>query len=309
MRLHRDRFITYLSVEKNASDNTISSYSRDIDQFEEFLKSSGECLGADNDLDVKLIDQEAIRSFLSFLSKNGLWKSSMARKLACIRSFFRFLMREGVLKTNSAALVSTPKFSRPLPRFLSVDEVFHLLETPDTSTPSGLRDRALLETLYATGLRVSELTSLNIKDVDLSLGVVRVFGKGGKERIALLGRKAVDALKSYLERREDLKGQGSPDAFFLSSRGKRMSRRTVARLLEKYVDKCGLVRKVNPHALRHTFATHLLDNGADLRGIQELLGHSRLSTTQRYTHVSMSRLQEVYDRAHPRSGIGSGAKT
>lgn len=306
MEYYRDRFLSHLAVEKNASQHTLSGYSGDLAQFKEFLRSSRLCLGPAGDVDVAQIDQGSVRSFLSFLSRGGLTKSTMARKLACLRSFIRFLQREGVVASNPAVLVSSPRYARPLPAFLSVDEVFHLLDTPNPLTLRGLRDRALLETLYATGIRVSECVSLNLGDVDLSLGVARVKGKGGKERIVLIGGRAQKAVKAYVNRRGEFITGGDTGALFLNVRGRRITRRGAAGILEKHIVACGRTRNVSPHALRHTFATHLLDNGADLRGIQELLGHSRLSTTQRYTHVSVSRLQEVYDRSHPRSGWTAG---
>jgi integrase/recombinase XerC len=215
------------------------------------------------------------------------------------------LVEEGLLSQNPAEIVATPKQEKPLPTFLPVDEVFSLLETPDRSTTWGARDRAILETLYSCGIRVSELTGLSEGDVDFSLGILKVYGKGRKERIVPIGEKALAALREYLPQRDRIlgslgyKGRGSP--LFINGRGGRLTSRSVARILHKYILKCGLLRKVSPHALRHSFATHLLDAGADLRAIQELLGHVSLSTTQRYTHVSVDKLMEVYDRAHPRA--------
>jgi len=215
------------------------------------------------------------------------------------------LVEEGFLAQNPAEIVATPKQEKPLPTFLPVDEVFSLLETPDWSTTWGARDRAILETLYSCGIRVSELTGLSEGDVDFSLGILKVYGKGRKERIVPIGEKALAAIRESLPQRDRIlgglghKGRGSP--LFINARGGRLTSRSVARILHKYILKCGLLRKVSPHALRHSFATHLLDAGADLRAIQELLGHVSLSTTQRYTHVSVDKLMEVYDRAHPRA--------
>ncbi|MCX5907903.1 MAG: tyrosine-type recombinase/integrase, partial [Deltaproteobacteria bacterium] len=241
---------------------------------------------------------------LSYLHR-GHKKSSMARKLAALRSFFRYLVEEGFLLQNPAEVVATPKQEKLLPNFLPVDEMFALLATPDSSTTWGARDLAILETLYSCGIRVSELVGLSDGDIDFSLGVLRVFGKGRKERIVPIGRKAVAVLGGYLPRRDqelaslNLKRDRPP--LFINVKGGRLTARSVARILEKYVRKSALLRKVSPHALRHTFATHLLDAGADLRSIQEMLGHVSLSTTQRYTHVSTDKLMEVYDRAHPRA--------
>jgi integrase/recombinase XerC len=229
----------------------------------------------------------------------------LARKIAAQRSFFRYLVGEGILPQNPAEMVSTPKQDKPLPIFLPVDEVFALVETPDISTIWGARDRAILEVLYSCGIRVSELVGLSDGDADFFLGILKVYGKGGKERIVPIGAKALKALQEYLPQRDrvlarrNLKGSKSP--FFINPRGGRLTSRSVARILQKHILKCGLLRKISPHALRHSFATHLLDAGADLRSIQEMLGHVSLSTTQRYTHISMDKLMDVYDRAHPRA--------
>ena len=219
-------------------------------------------------------------------------------------------MRESIIKQNPAEIVATPRQEKPLPRFLSVDEIFALLEIPDQSTVLGRRDKAILEFLYASGVRVSELVGLNLSSLDLDLGITRVLGKGRKERIVLLGSKAIAALRSWLEIRESLQepevAEDDQEAVFLNSRGKRLSARSVARVVDKYIVRCALLRKISPHSLRHTFATHLLDAGADLRGIQELLGHVSLSTTQKYTHLSLDHLMEVYDKAHPRATVQRG---
>jgi integrase/recombinase XerC len=228
----------------------------------------------------------------------------MGRKLAALRSFFRFLTKRGRLEQSPAELIFGPKQERHIPIFLPVDEVFALVESPQGSTVLGLRNRAILETLYSTGLRVGELTSLNRKDVDFGQDLVRVMGKGKKERIVPLGAKAMSALKAYLDRVHELgRRTGSPlhnPPLFLNSQGGRLTPRSVARLTRHYGVLCGILKKVSPHSLRHTFATHLLDAGADLRAVQELLGHVSLSTTQKYTQVSMDKLMEVYDRCHPR---------
>jgi integrase/recombinase XerC len=300
-----EKFLEHLRVETNASVHTLRSYASDLEQFRSFLLSKDFSIDEKNgEVSVEKIDHLAIRAYLSHLYR-GHKKSSLARKLATQRSFFRYLVEEGFLAQNPAEIVATPKQEKPLPTFLPVDEVFSLLETPDRSTTWGARDRAILETLYSCGIRVSELTGLSEGDVDFSLGILKVYGKGRKERIVPIGEKALAAIREYLPQRDRIlgslghKGRGSP--LFINARGGRLTSRSVARILHKYILKCGLLRKVSPHALRHSFATHLLDAGADLRAIQELLGHVSLSTTQRYTHVSVDKLMEVYDRAHPRA--------
>ena len=300
-----ERFLEYLRVERNASAHTLRSYSADLEQFRNFLLSSELHVDKKNgDVAVEKIDHLAIRAYLSHLYR-GHKKSSLARKLAAQRSFFKYLVEEGRLAQSPAEIVSTPKQEKPLPNFLPVDEVFSLMETPDPSTIWGARDRAILETLYSCGIRVSELVGLTDGDIDFTLGILKVFGKGRKERIVPIGEKALAALREYLPQRDRIiagsTSSGSKAPIFINHRGGRLTSRSVARILQKHILKCGLVRKVSPHALRHSFATHLLDAGADLRAIQELLGHVSLSTTQRYTHVSMDKLMEVYDRAHPRA--------
>ena len=300
-----ERFLEYLRVERNASAHTLRSYSADLGQFRNFLLSSELHVDKRNgDVAVEKIDHLAIRAYLSHLYRNHK-KSSLARKLAAQRSFFKYLVEEGRLTQSPAEIVSTPKQEKPLPDFLPVDEVFSLMETPDQSTIWGARDRAILETLYSCGIRVSELVGLTDGDIDFTLGILKVFGKGRKERIVPIGEKALAAMREYLPQRDRiiarLPSSGSQAPIFINCRGGRLTSRSVARILQKHILKCGLLRKVSPHALRHSFATHLLDAGADLRAIQELLGHVSLSTTQRYTHVSVDKLMEVYDRAHPRA--------
>jgi len=300
-----ERFLEYLRVERNASAHTLRSYSADLEQFRNFLLSSELHVDKKNgDVAVEKIDHLAIRAYLSHLYR-GHKKSSLARKLAAQRSFFKYLVEEGRLAQSPAEIVSTPKQEKPLPNFLPVDEVFSLMETPDPSTIWGARDRAILETLYSCGIRVSELVGLTDGDIDFTLGILKVFGKGRKERIVPIGEKALAALREYLPQRDRIiagsTSSGSKAPIFINHRGGRLTSRSVARILQKHILKCGLVRKVSPHALRHSFATHLLDAGADLRAIQEMLGHVSLSTTQRYTHVSVDKLMEVYDRAHPRA--------
>jgi integrase/recombinase XerC len=300
-----DQFIHYLSIEKNASPHTCRCYRRDLEGFEDFLKNSGTYVSSTGKVEMEKVDRMVIRKYLSFLHRKNK-KSSIARKISTLRSFFKHMVREQVIPSNPAKGVSTPKVEKTLPTTLTVDEAFRLMESPTTisekpsegSKEKGLRDRAILELLYSSGLRVSELVGLNSNQLDLDLGIVRVMGKGRKERIVPVGTKAIKALEAYLEKRGMLEGE---EPVFINSLGGRLTTRSVGRLIKRYTRHSGIFRKVSPHSLRHTFATHLLDAGADIREIQEMLGHSSLSTTQRYTHVSMGKLMEVYDKAHPRS--------
>jgi integrase/recombinase XerC len=299
------QFMHYLSVEKNASPHTCRCYQRDLKGFEDFLKSSGVHVSPAGEAEIEKADRIAIRKYLGFLHRRNK-KSTIARKISTLRSFFKYLVKEKVVPFNPAKGVSTPKVEKSLPTTLTVDEAFRLMESPNRVSEKpveglrekGLRDRAILELLYSSGLRVSELVGLNSNQLDLDLGIVRVMGKGRKERIVPVGMKAIEATKSYLEERGMVRGDGP---IFVNSLGGRLTARSVGRLIKKYTKHSGIFRKVSPHSLRHTFATHLLDAGADIREIQEMLGHSSLSTTQRYTHVSMGKLMEVYDKAHPRS--------
>jgi integrase/recombinase XerC len=299
-----DKFRDHLKVERNASTHTLRSYSADLEQFHGFLKEKKMAQGNGGEVAAEKIDHLAIRAFLSSLYRDHK-KSSLGRKLASLRSFLKYLVQEGYLRRNPAEIVATPRQEKPLPNFMPVDEAFALMETPNPSLIWGARDKAILEALYSTGMRVSELVGLCEGDLDSSLGIVRVFGKGGKERIVPIGEKALEALRVYLEKRDKAapkageKGRKAP--IFINTRGGRLTSRSVARILQKHLVRGGIWRKISPHALRHSFATHLLDAGADLRAIQELLGHASLSTTQRYTHVSVDKLMEVYDRAHPRA--------
>lgn len=283
------QFLQYLAVERGASAHTLRGYRRDLAQFDAFLEARGlgPLLGA---------DARAIRVWLAHLHDLGLARTSVARKLAALRSFYRFWLRRGHLKKNPAREVGSPSPGRRLPSFLPKDEARHLMEAPLPESFQGLRDRAILETLYATGVRVGELAGLDLDDLDLGGGTLRVYGKGGKERIVPVGGKALDALRAYLARRGPEAG-----ALFRNRLGGRLTVRSLHRIVRARARGAGLYRVVTPHTLRHTFATHLLDEGADLRLIQELLGHARLTTTQRYTHVSADQLMRVYDRAHPRA--------
>lgn len=300
------QFIHFLSAEKNASPHTCRCYQKDLREFEEFLKGQEAQRGSEVDLDWSQVDRLTIRKYLSVLYRKNK-KSSIARKLSTLRSFFRYLVREKLVPTNPAKIVSTPKVEKPLPKTLTVDETFQILDSSvspmeeisdNEAKVRILRDRAILELLYSSGLRVGELVGLNLKHLNINLEIVRVMGKGRKERIVPVGGKAIEALKSYLESRGD---PDDEEPLFLNSRGGRLTSRSVERLVKKYTRASGIVRKVSPHSLRHSFATHLLDAGADIREIQEMLGHASLSTTQRYIHLSPGKLMEVYDKSHPRS--------
>jgi tyrosine recombinase XerC len=281
-------FLRYLRVERQASPHTVRSYHRDLVQFREFLAAGP---GDDPLAALGQVDARAVRAWLAHLHARGLQASTVARKLAALRGWFRFLVRRGALVQNPARQVRGPRPGRKLATFLPVDDTLEVLRRARTS-----RDRAVLELLYATGLRVSELVALDVEDVDLRSRTIRVVGKGGKARVALFGRPAAAALEAYLGERGS-----TPGPLFRGRSGRRLAIRTVFEVVRRAARAAGLQRRVSPHVLRHTFATHLLDAGADLRVIQELLGHSRLSTTQRYTHVSAEHLLRVYDRAHPRA--------
>ena len=288
-----DRFQQHLAVERNVSPHTCAAYLRDLAEFHEFLAKHG---GSDT-VELPRIDHLLLRRYLAELHKRNQ-RTSIARKLSALRSFFRYLVREGVLSVNPAEAVATPKRSRYLPKTLSVDEATALMERGHGVTTLALRDRAFLELLYSSGLRVSELTGLDVGGLDLREKLVRVLGKGRKERIVPVGAKAHAALVAYLEARGTA---GDDQPLFTNHRGGRLTPRSVQRHLKTRLLKAGVLKDISPHALRHSFATHLLDGGADLRAIQELLGHASLSTTQRYTQVSVDQLMAVYDKAHPRS--------
>lgn len=302
-----ERYTTFLRVEKNVSEHTLRNYLSDVWQFFAFLEQPpGQA--APRPVAIEAVDHHRIHAFLSLLHREHK-KSSIGRKLSSIKSFFRFLLREGELPRDPTLHVGSPKQEQPLPTHLTVDDMFRLLEAPPTDSPAGVRDRAIFEVLYSCGLRVSELVGLNWGDLEPALEVVRVRGKGNKERIVPIGRKALEALDLYRTQipllispknraRVALVGAATAPVF-LNSRGGRLTTRSVARFVGDYARACGIALPTSPHALRHSFATHLLDAGADLRAIQELLGHASLSTTQRYTHVNLDRLMQVYDKAHP----------
>ena len=285
-------FCTYLETERNCSPHTVAAYGRDLKQLAEFVgREKGEGAQACD------VDHLLLRRYLALLGKRAR-KSSIGRKLAAIRTFFRFLLRRGIIAKNPAELIATPKREQRLPFHLDIDQATTLVEAPADDQRHALRDRAILELLYSSGLRVSELTGLDIGDLDLAGGMVRVLGKGGKERIVPVGSRAVEAIRAYLILRGELAGSGP---LFLNTRGERINRRSVGRIVDAHVLRIAAFKRISPHVLRHTFATHLLEGGADLRAIQELLGHASLSTTQKYTHVGIDRLMEVYDKAHPKA--------
>jgi integrase/recombinase XerC len=289
-------FLDDLKNRRGLSPNTIFGYESDLVQFQVFLEDE---LGSSKPSSVDVL---AIRSFLAHLHGQGLARASIARKLAALRTFFRFLLREGTIEKNPARLVSTPRLDRKLPLRIEEGEVESLLEAPDTATPLGRRDRAMLELLYGAGLRVGELVALDLSTCDLESRLVRVWGKGGKERIVPFGEPAEEALRSYLPDRRALVALGEgTDALFLNHRGGRLTARSVRRLMEGYLKLTALRSGLSPHSLRHAFATHLLEHGCDLRAIQELLGHQSLSTTQKYTQLSTKRLLEVYEKSHPKA--------
>jgi integrase/recombinase XerC len=321
---HLKAFLAFFRLNRGASPHTVRAYESDLSQFLDFLPIHNGKAAADQrpaDCDVA-----AIRSFLAELYRTHRSRTTAGRKLASIRAFVRYLRREGDIDTDPGAMVATPKFEQKLPAHLEIDEMTALLETPDVASPLGRRDRAMLELLYASGLRLSELVGLDLDNVNLGSRLVRVLGKGSKERIVPFNLSAADAIRAYLGDRPLLAqaalaqkiGPPKPGArsgpprrqpresvgaapLFLNARGGRLTGRSVHRLLRQYVSRCSVRSGISPHALRHSFATHLLERGADLRAIQELLGHAQLSTTQRYTHVSAAQLIEVYRRAHPRA--------
>lgn len=302
-----EQFFEHLRYERNVSEHTLRNYASDLEQFYNYIAPpDAHNAGARREVDVKQIDHITIREWLSSLHTAQKKKTSVARKLAALRTFFQFLVREGVVELNPAKLVATPRLEKKLPNHLSVEDAIRFIETPDIETELGKRDRAILEFLYATGVRVSELTKLNLKDIDFKEKLVRVTGKRRKQRILPFGDPALHAIINYLSVRNHFLQNASPEerdeqALFLNYQGTRITTRSVGRMVDKYIQICAGIHNISPHSLRHSFATHLLDSGADLRDIQELLGHARLSTTQIYTHVSMEKLIEVYDKTHPKA--------
>lgn len=294
---YRDAFLHHLEAVKGASPHTVKAYAEDLSQFAAFAETQGVT-------DIRAADPALLRSFLAHLEALGLARASRARKTASLRSFFAYLAKQSLLPRSPAVGLRSIKTERRLPKFLRSDEMEALLAAPDAATALGLRDRALLETLYASGMRAGELVTLDIAAVNYDEGVIRVIGKGDKERVTLLGRQAVFALERYVRKGRPeliLKADTDSGALFVNRYGGRLSDRGVRKLFDRYCAVASTHLKITPHVLRHTFATHLLSNGADLRLIQELLGHASVATTQMYTHVTTERLQEVYVQAHPRA--------
>jgi integrase/recombinase XerC len=311
VKTHLRDFLAFLRLNRNASAHTVAAYESDLTQFIEFL--AGHSGRRTEEVEPAQIDHFAVRGFLGALYKRGCSRATTARKLAAIRTFTRHLRREGLVESDPAGLVGTPKVDQKIPVHLGIDEMETLISMPDTGTPLGRRDRAILELFYASGLRLSELAGLDVEDVNASSRLVRVLGKGGRERIVPFNRSAADALRAWLKDRAAIlasspagrpaprRGGRAADPLFVNYRGGRLGARSIDRLVRRYVAACSTRFGVSPHALRHSFATHLLERGADLRAIQELLGHARLGTTQRYTHLDAAHLLETYRKTHPRA--------
>ncbi|EFK06270.1 tyrosine recombinase XerC [delta proteobacterium NaphS2] len=301
------RFIRYLHDEKGYSKHTQRNYRVDLEQFASFVAREMALPLKETDLDFSIeeIESKTIRKFVGSLY-GKLKRTTIARKLSAVRSFFLFLEKEELIKTNPAGELQSPKLEKYIPSHLPVDEVFRLMDLPNRERSLGLRDLAILEVLYSCGIRVAELAGMNVSSIDHDQRLVKVTGKGNKERLVPIGRQALKAVKAYLaatdedRRRAALRGEGEP--LIMNFRGGRLTTRSIGRIVKKYAGAGGLTEDISPHSMRHTFATHMLDGGADLRSVQELLGHKSLSTTQKYTHVSLDRLMEVYDKTHPRSG-------
>jgi integrase/recombinase XerC len=298
---YEEEFLAHMRVEKSASNLTLLSYRTDLGQFFDFL--SREYEKPFGELSTEMINHKTVRKYLADMQASGMSRATMARKLASLRSFVKYMCREDILPGNPIANVSTPKQDRRLPRFLYPTEIDMLLNAPDTSKSLGCRDKAILETMYASGVRVSELVAINLADIDWGEETILIRGKGNKERLAPLGRQARMALLNYIENSRGLLMQASKpanDAVFLNRFGGRLSGRSIRNIIDKYVEEVAITQKVSPHTLRHSFATHLLNGGADLRSVQELLGHVKLSTTQIYTHLTRENIKTIYDNSHPR---------
>lgn len=293
-------FLNFLKVERNSSELTTKSYGDDLTHLCEYFEEQSSQLPSPEEIDVA-----QLRGYVAYLHECNYAQATVARRLACLRSFFRYCNREGICDTNPAKPLRTPRAGRKLPHFLSTDEVGRLLLAPPANKDDGIRDRAILETMYSAGLRVAEVVSLDLRDLDKASGILRVMGKGRKERIAPVGSFAMKALDRWFEvRRPDPHGDPADTAaIFLNRFGRRLTTRSIGRMLEKHIQTSGLSTQTSPHTLRHSFATHLLDGGADLRCVQELLGHKSLTTTQIYTHVSTRRLRETYEAAHPHAKL------
>lgn len=298
MKHHLKSFVHYLSVERGLSRNTLESYERDLTKYIEFLKDRGRSGWRET-------EKGDIMDYLMSLRREGKATSTVSRAMASIRAIYRFLLQERIIESDPSVHMFTPKLEKKLPKALNVEEIERLLNAPQISTPHGMRDKAMFELLYATGMRVSELVSLNIEHLNLGLGFVRCIGKGSKERIIPLGRMAIDYLDRYIVhvRNQLVKENKSDDALFLNHLGTRLSRQGFWKIIKKYAAEAKIHKPITPHTLRHSFATHLLENGADLRSVQEMLGHSDISTTQIYTHVTKSKMKQVYDQTHPRAKL------
>ena len=289
-----EQFLSYISVERGMADNTISSYKRDLSKFTGFLRA--------RKIDsIDKISRQTINSFMMTERDKGLGSNSVSRELACIKSFFKFLLRENIIKEDAAAIIESPKLWKKLPSTLNVEEVEALLDAPNVRVPMEMRDKACLELMYATGMRVSELVNLKMDDINMGVGFAKCFGKGSKERIVPFGKKAKESLERYLEKsRPQFLKKKISNFLFLRRGGAKMSRQTFWKIIKKYVKIAKIKKKVTPHSLRHSFATHILERGADLRIVQEMLGHADISTTQIYTHVSKDRLKSIHQKFHPR---------
>ena len=289
MEKYIEKFIRYLEIEKNYSVHTILNYRLDLEGFKKFL----------SDTDIEKVDYLTLRKYLAVLKEKNLGTRTIGRRLSTLRSFFKFLTREGYLKTNPILVLSSPKQEKHLPQFMTEEEVSRLIESAfakNEKDERGLRDRAVLETFYSTGMRISEVVGLSIADIDFIGGIVKVMGKGKKERIVPIGETAIAAIRGYLKKRKK-----QAEALFLNKNGRRITARGTRNIVVKYIRLAGIKQGVSAHTFRHSFATHLLNRGADLRTVQELLGHANLSTTQIYTHLTTERLKSVYDKAHPRA--------
>lgn len=291
-----DKFANYLSIEKNYSPHTILNYTLDLKEFERFLNSQKEKSSSSVTLDIKEIDYFFLRKFLSHLTERNLNKRTLSRKISTLKSFFKFMVREGEIKTNPAASLIYPRMDKNLPKFLTEEEAKMILALPQGDDLMALRDKAILEFLYSTGARVSELVSLKLDDIDVIGGIAKVMGKGRKERLLPLGEPAIACIKRYCDKRTD-----TNPMFLINRRSKTLTDRGVRAIIDRYLTKAALSLKISPHTFRHSFATHLLNRGADLRSVQELLGHSSIATTQVYTHLTIDSLKKVYEKAHPRA--------
>jgi integrase/recombinase XerC len=286
-----EKFLRYLEIEKNSSSHTVLNYKIDLAEFSKFLQ----------DKPISDVDYLTLRKYLAHLKEINLNNRTISRKLSCLRSFYKFLFREGLIKNNPVVMLSSPKQEKILPKFLTEEEAVKLIEAPATDTLLGLRDRAIFEALYSTGMRVSELVSLNIDNIDFIGSTVKVLGKGKKERLLPIGDRALEAINQYLSERNSQRKKKETETLFLNKNNTRLSDRGVRKIIHKYITKLSLRSGVSPHTMRHSFATHLLNRGADLRSVQELLGHANLSTTQIYTHLTTEKLKSIYNKAHPRA--------